>query len=222
MSRPRGTARAAVTAACAGLLVGVAVSGGGTTYAAWSDTQTLAVQAGAGVWAPDPPESCGPLSSFAGAVPGGLADNDALGSSNCVGGGGADNRLDDEDDTETPLSGPAEDVLDVGNAEQTMSAGESPVDTCDGGLEKSITNGCASTTPVAPLPDQGSASELLTATQPAPASRAGVAAAPTTASATEPAPTGQPAPSGTTPSPPASETTTSPSTAAPAAEPTAP
>lgn len=75
MSRPKFTTRTAITAVCVGLLVATAVSGTSTTYASWSDTQTIPMQAGAGVWAPDSPASCSPLSSCNGVVEGGGRDD---------------------------------------------------------------------------------------------------------------------------------------------------
>ena len=80
MPAPKTCRRAAIAvlAFSAGALV--AQVGGPGTYAAFSDRQVTQHQdqAGAGVWAPDPPAACGPVADYPGGVVYGTVGDDVL------------------------------------------------------------------------------------------------------------------------------------------------
>lgn len=65
MSRPEPRPLAWTWAGTALAVVGlVTVAGTPGTHGAWSDSDSVRLEAGAGVWAPDPPAACGPVDAY--------------------------------------------------------------------------------------------------------------------------------------------------------------
>ena len=159
----RRDARLVVAALAAAGLVGGAVTPTGSTYAAWSDAVVVAGNvAGAGVWAPDPPAACGPLSDYAGVVHGtfgddvlhggnrpqvimGLSGRDVLhggNSGDCLVGGDGDDVLLGSSAKDVLLGGEGDDVLDGGNGKDVLDAGGDEGDTCLGGNGRNTVVDC--------------------------------------------------------------------------------
>lgn len=162
MSR-RGTTPAAVTvAAVAALGAALFIAGHRGTYAAYSDnTDINGNSAAGGVWTPDPPAECGPLSHYSAIIYGGPGDNTiygdnlaastgiqsvvplhghsrsqilvGMGGDDTLYGGNGKDCLVGGDGNDTLIGGNAPDVLVGGPGDDTLSGVDGP-DTLDGGL----------------------------------------------------------------------------------------
>jgi len=140
---------------------------GGVTYAAWSDFTVIHASASAGVWAPDPPAACGPISDYKGGViygtPGddvldlstsnqrqivmGYGGNDVIyggNSGDCLVGGPGNDRITGGNGKDILLGEDGDDVLDGGNGKDVLDSGTG-TDICVGGNGKD-TISCGSTT----------------------------------------------------------------------------
>ena len=135
-------------------VVAVLTTGGGQTYASYSDSVVLSGNhVGAGVWAPDPPAACGPLSGYSGVVYGttgddtltggshpqiimGLGGNDVIHGGNggdCLVGGDGNDRLLGENAKDILIGGDGDDYLDGGNGKDFLDGGPGTGDVCLGG-----------------------------------------------------------------------------------------
>lgn len=146
---------------------------GTRTYAAYSDRVVITGNTvGAGVWAPDPPAECGPLSDYVRVVYGtpgddqlvggnqrqilmGYGGNDTLiagNSGDClVGGDGNDTLISDnnnnkDNNKDILLGGDGDDTLQGGNGKDALDGGLGN-DTCTGGNGKDVITNCESVTP---------------------------------------------------------------------------
>jgi Ca2+-binding RTX toxin-like protein len=136
----------------AGLLVlalGSLAGPAATTYAAWSDVQVVHNSAGAGVWAPDPPATCGPITQYTKVVYGTPSDDVlvggnkrqilmGLGGNDTIRGGNAGDCL---------VGGDGDDKLYEGNGKDTLDGGAGRVDTCLGGNGKNVLVSCETVAP---------------------------------------------------------------------------
>ncbi len=152
-----GVVIAGVAAAC----LGATLSGNASTYASFSDYANVKVAAGAGVWAPGPPDACGPASSYRSIVWGttgddvihggnhpqiimGLAGDDVItggNSGDCLVGGPGNDRLVGGNAKDILIGGPGDDYLAGNNAKDALDGSED-VDVCDGGNGKDTIVNC--------------------------------------------------------------------------------
>jgi Ca2+-binding RTX toxin-like protein len=165
MRRSPGTVVTVIAAAS----IGVTAAGTATTYARFSDFHLFGVShVAAGVWAPDPPAACGPLSDYKGGVIYGTIGDDTLNlsdsnqrqivmgyagndtiyggnSGDClVGGEGAD-AIVGGNAKDILIGGPGDDHLDGGNAKDEIDAGGDLGDVCDGGNGADTVTNCGGT-----------------------------------------------------------------------------
>jgi predicted ribosomally synthesized peptide with SipW-like signal peptide len=141
-------------AAAGAAAVAVLLAGGtGGTYAQFTDFQVVHAEARAGVWAPDPPAACGPVSDYSGVVYGtasddnltggshpqiimGLGGNDVIHGGNggdCLVGGDGNDRLLGENAKDILIGGDGDDYLDGGNGKDFLDGGPGTGDVCLGG-----------------------------------------------------------------------------------------
>ena len=205
MSPSRRSVHAALGAACGFALVGLSLTGG-ATYAAFTDHDSRRLTAGAGVWAPDPPQECAeilrnPATTVVWGTMGddvliggnhprvlmGLGGDDVLYAGNqgdCLVGGDGDDRLIGDNAKDVLLGGAGNDHLDGGNAKDDLDGG-ADTDTCLGGNGKDTVVNCepaARTLLMAPLQAPAPVDDPEPAPEPQPA------AEPATAPETAPEP----------------------------------
>jgi hypothetical protein len=141
------------------------------TLASWSDYKVAAESASAGVWAPDPPAACGPISDYDGGVvyltphddvwPAdgqpptsnhrqiimGYGGNDTIyagNSGDCIVGGPGNDTLYGGNAKDIILGGDGDDMLSGGNGIDTLDGGAG-TDTCVGGHAPDIAVNCETT-----------------------------------------------------------------------------
>lgn len=167
----RTARRSAVAALGAASLLSLSLTAtGGSTYAAFSDFADVHASASAGVWAPDPPAECGPLSDYS-AVLYGTPGNDTLvapgpgnngqdgnkgqilmgyggddtliggNGKDCLVGGAGEDTLIAGNGKDILLGGDGDDALDGGNGKDTGNTGGDN-DACDGGRGKNTIASC--------------------------------------------------------------------------------
>jgi Ca2+-binding RTX toxin-like protein len=113
--RERGALAALAALGCFAL--GAALTSGGSTYAAFSDHDTLHGAAAAGTWEdplrPDPPAACGPVSDYSGIVYGtpGIDVIVGLGRRQIIMGLGGDDTLIGGLSGDCLVGGPGDDIL---------------------------------------------------------------------------------------------------------------
>ena len=149
------------------------LAGSETTYAAFSDFDSVHAKAEAGVWAPDPPAACDeilskPQATIVWGTAGddvlegtnhpqvimGLGGNDVIQAGNsgdCLAGGDGDDDLRGTNAKDILIGGPGNDLLDGGNGKDDIDGSEGE-DVCVGGNGKNTVVNCEAASPlVAPL-----------------------------------------------------------------------
>jgi Ca2+-binding RTX toxin-like protein len=146
----------------------MAAAGTGTTFASFSDFDSVQASARAGVWAPDPPAACGDVSKYKGGIVWGTEGDDTLGnpdppggnhaqiimglggndvinggnSGDCLVGGDGNDILTGGNAKDIILGGPGDDTIDGGNGKDEMDGGDGGADTCVGGNGHNTTVNC--------------------------------------------------------------------------------
>ena len=164
--------RRVVAAGAAAVLAGALLTAGTAhTYAAWSDSKDVKDNTvGGGIWAPDPPAACGPISDYDGVVyltqgddvwPSdgkppttnkrqiimGYGGNDTIyggNSGDCLVGGAGNDKLYGGNAKDILIGGPGNDYLDGGNGVDTLDGGDG-TDVCVGGRAPDVSTNCEST-----------------------------------------------------------------------------
>ena len=162
--------RTAATATLALATCAVAATGVAHTYASWSDEQTFRSTVKAGIWAPNPPAACGPLSDYDqviyltqgndvwpadGKPPTtnhrqiimGYGGNDTVyagNSGDCLVGGEGNDKLYGGNAKDILIGGAGDDYLNGGNAKDNLDGGGDAADICDGGNGKDTVTNCGS------------------------------------------------------------------------------
>jgi Ca2+-binding RTX toxin-like protein len=171
---PRPELRLIAAAGIATSVVAFAsLAGSDTTYAAFSDFNSVQGEASAGVWAPDPPAACDeilskPQATIVWGTSGddvlegtnhpqvimGMGGNDVIRAGNsgdCLVGGDGDDELHGTNAKDILIGGPGNDTLDGGNGKDDID-GSDGEDVCIGGNGKNTVVNCeAASTLVAPL-----------------------------------------------------------------------
>lgn len=146
-------------------------AGAGYTFASWSDYKIAHNSAQAGVWAPDPPAACGPISDYDGGViyltprddvwpPDGkpptgnhrqiimgYGGNDTIyagNSGDCVVGGDGNDTLYGGNAKDIILGGAGNDYINGENGVDTLDGGDGS-DICVGGRAPDVSTNCEST-----------------------------------------------------------------------------
>jgi hypothetical protein len=169
-----------IAGASAAFALGMAAGGTGTTFASFSDFQTVQASVAAGVWAPDPPDACGPLSQYDSIIYG-TPGNDTLGSNDppegnrpqlimgyggddtliggnqkdCLVGGDGNDHIYGNNAIDILLGGPGDDYIDGGNATDILDGGDGGADVCLGGNGHDTIRNCESTPEDGPGEGQG-------------------------------------------------------------------
>jgi Ca2+-binding RTX toxin-like protein len=159
--RDRDRARSLLAGATAAfgivLLAGVAVGSHRHTYAQYSDFADAPASARAGVWTPDPPARCGPLSDYSAIVYGTDGDDTIIGRQGAthvvelknggnreiIMGLGGDDHLSSGNGKDCIVGGPGNDMLSGDNGKDVLLGG-SGTDECVGGNAPDDIQGCES------------------------------------------------------------------------------
>jgi Ca2+-binding RTX toxin-like protein len=152
---------AALAGGLATLCLGTALGDATSTYASFSDHDSVGAQAVAGAWTPDPPAACGDVSKYSKVVWGTAGDDVLYGgnhpqvimgmdgddviyggnSGDCLVGGAGKDRLMGGNAKDILIGGPGDDYLSGGNAKDNLDGSED-LDVCDGGNGKDVIVNC--------------------------------------------------------------------------------
>jgi len=146
----------------------ITAAGTGDTFASFTDSRTVTGNTvTAGVWRPDPPAACGPLSNYKGGVIYGtfgddvidlrnanqaqiimgLAGNDTIyagNSGDCLVGGDGNDKLYGGNAKDILLGGAGDDYLNGNNGKDSLDGGGDN-DSCDGGNGNDTVTNCGGT-----------------------------------------------------------------------------